>query len=90
MTLKNMLQYIYPNFFLVNFKKKIYTDDISVLFGYKDGIELVNTNRYKKCCYPVLASLIVNYKEQALITSIKTNTQCSICYVLPKKKRLIT
>ena len=55
----------------------------------KDGIELVYTNGYKKCCYLVLASFIVNCKKQVFITSIKANTQCLIYYVLPKERELI-
>lgn len=44
---------------------------------------------YKKHCYLVLADLMANCKEQVLITSIKTNMQCSICHVPLKEKELL-
>ena len=39
----------------------------------------------KCCCYPILADVIIDYKEHVLITGIKANTQYSICYVFPQK-----
>ena len=36
-------------------------------------MELVYINGYKKYCYPILADLIIDYKEQVLITGIKAN-----------------
>ena len=47
---------------------------IIVLLEYlKDGIELMYVNGYKKHCYLILTSLMMDYKEQILITGIKTN-----------------
>lgn len=58
------------------------TNDISALLKYiKDSIELVYVDGYKKCCYPILASFIIDYKKPGLIIDIKTNKQYSICYI---------
>ena len=59
---------------------------IALLEYLKNGIELVYIDGYKRRCYPVLASFIVDYEEQVLITSIKANIQCLICHVPPKKE----
>lgn len=32
-------------------------------------------------CYPILTNIIVNSKEQVLITGIKTNAQFFVCHV---------
>ena len=45
---------------------------------------------YKRRCYSILESFIVDYKEQVLITGIKGNMQCLIYYILPKEKELVT
>ena len=47
---------------------------------------MVYANDYIKHCYPIQANLMLDYKEQVLITGIKSNMQCSIYNVLPKKK----
>ena len=60
--------------------------DIALLETYKEGIEIWCANGFKRYCYLVLAGLMVDYEEQVLITGIKANMQCSICYV-PLKKR---
>lgn len=53
-------------------KKNI--DNVAILFKYiKDKIELVYVDSYKKYCYSVFASFIVNYKKQVSITDIKIN-----------------
>ena len=44
---------------------------------YVDGL--------KRCYYPILAGVIVDYKEQVFITEIKANVQCSICHVPPQE-----
>ncbi len=61
-----------------------------MLESSKDGIELVCADGYKRRCYPVLAGLMVDYKEQVLITGIKANMQYSICHVPPKERELVT
>ncbi len=70
--------------------KKRDTNDIAALLEYKDGIELVFVNGYKRRCYPILAGLIVDYEEQVLITGIKANIQCSIYHFPPKERELVT
>ena len=63
---------------------------MTALLGYKYSIELMYTNSCKKHCYPILASFMIDYKKQVLITGIKTNIQCYICHILPKIRALIT
>ena len=56
--------------------------DVTVLHEYtKEGIKLICADGYKKRCYPLLAGLMVDFKEQVFITDIKVNMQFSICYV---------
>ena len=45
---------------------------------------------FKRCYYPILTSVIVDYKEQVLITGIKTNMQCSICHISPQEREKLT
>ena len=89
MALKTMLQCTYSSFPSVELRKKD-TNDVVALVEHKDGIELVCTDGYKRRCYPVLAGLMVDYEEQVFITGIKGNMQCSICYVPPKERELVT
>ena len=83
MTLKTMLQRTYPNLSSVDF------NDIVALHEYKDGIKLVCSNSYKRCCYPVLVDFIVDYEEQVFITGIKANMPCYIGHVPIKKRELV-
>ncbi len=69
--------------------KKVDTNDVVAMFDYKDSIELVYADGYKKLCYPVLASFMIDYKEQVFITSIKANMQCWIYHVPLKEKKLV-
>ena len=64
--------------------------DIALLKTYKEGIEIRCADGFKRCCYLVFAGLMVDYKEQVLITGVKANMQCSICHVPPKKKERMT
>lgn len=64
--------------------------DIALLEICKDGIEIRYAHDFKQHCYPILASLMIDYKEQVLIIGIKTNIQCSIYYILLKKREYIT
>ena len=89
MALKTMLQRTYPSLPFVELNKRD-TNDIAALLEHKAGIELVYTDGYKRRCYPVLAGLMVDYEEQVFITGIKGNMQCSICYVPPKERELVT
>ncbi len=45
---------------------------------------------FKKRCYPILASLMVDYEKQVLITGIKANMQYSICHIPLKERELVT
>ena len=64
--------------------------DIVLLETYKEGIEIRCADGFKRRCYLVLAGLMVDYKEQVLITGVKANMQCSICHVLPKERERVT
>ena len=72
MTLKTMLQCIYPNLSSIELRKRG-TNDIAALLEHKDGIKLMYADGYKRRCYLVLVGLMVDYKEQVFITGIKTN-----------------
>ena len=85
-----MLQHTYPSLSSDDFKKKGDTNNVTALLEYKDGIELVCADGYKRRCYPALAGFIVDYEEQVFITSIKANMQYFIYHVLPKKRELVT
>ena len=41
---------------------------------------------FTRHCHPIIAGMMVDYKEQVLITSIKSNSHCSICQVPPNKR----
>ena len=43
---------------------------------------------YKRQCYSILVDFMVDYKEQVFITGTKVNMKCSICHILPRKKRV--
>ena len=49
--------------------------DIALLETYKEGIEIRCANSFKQRCYPLLAGLMVDYKEQVFITGVKANMQ---------------
>lgn len=40
---------------------------------YNEGIKIVCKDNLKYCCYPILISIIIDYKKQVLITIIKAN-----------------
>ena len=83
-----MLQHIYLSLSFVKLRKKD-DNDIVALLEHKDSFKLVCVDSYKKCCYPILVDLILDYKEQVCITGIKENMQCLICHILPKKREFI-
>ena len=89
MALKTMLQHTYPNLSSVELRKRD-TNNVVALLKHKDGIELMCADGYKRCSHPVLASLMIDYKELVFIKGIKANIECSICHILSKKRELIT
>ena len=64
--------------------------DIALQETYKEHIKIRCTNSFERHCYPIFLALMVNYKEEVLITGIKANMQCLIFYVLPKKREIVT
>ena len=44
----------------------------------------------KHRCYPILAGVIVDYKEQVFITGIKANVQYSVCHVFSQEQENLT
>ncbi len=44
----------------------------------------------KYCYYPILMSIIVDYKEQVLITRIKANMECFVCHVPLQEQKNLT
>ncbi len=45
---------------------------------------------YIRLCYPIITRMTVNYKEQALITRVKSRQHYSICTVLSNKRENLT
>ena len=84
MALNTMLQHIYPILPSMKSRKRD-NNDVAALFEHKNGIELMYADNYKTRCYPVLAGFILEYKKQILLTGLKVNIQCSICYVSLKE-----
>lgn len=64
-------------------------DIIAVLQNYKNDIELMFANGYKRRCYLVLAGFMVDYKEQVFIIDIKVNMQYLICNIPLKERELV-
>lgn len=54
-----------------------------------DGIKLISVNGYKLYYYFILASFIVDFKEQVFILDIKANMQYLICYFSSKEKESV-
>ncbi len=57
---------------------------------YGDGIEMICIDGLKRRYYLILAGVMVDYKEQVLITRIKANMQCSVCHVPPQEQKNLT
>ena len=45
---------------------------------------------YKRLCYSILVSLMINYEKQFFITNIEENIKYLICHILLKVKELAT
>ena len=63
--------------------------DIALFETYKEGSKIRYANSFKRRCYPVFVGLMVDYKEQVLITGVKANMKCFICLILPKKREYV-
>lgn len=72
MALKTMLQHTYYSLSSLTLRNED-TEDIVALFDYKDGIDLMSTDGYKKLYYPVLADFMIDYKDHVFVTDIKAN-----------------
>ena len=51
---------------------------------------MICANGFKHRYYLILAGVIVDYKEQVLITGIKINMQCFICHIALQKREILT
>ena len=60
MALKIILQRTYPTFSFIELKEGN-TNHIAESLEHKDGIKLVYADSYKRCCYFILASFMVDY-----------------------------
>jgi hypothetical protein len=56
----------------------------------KKGFNVTCADGYVRLCYPIIAGMTVDYKEQALITRVKSRQHCSICIVLSDKRENLT
>lgn len=57
---------------------------------YNEGIEMICVDGLKYHYDPILIGITIDYKEQVLITVIKTNIQCSVCHIFPDKRENLT
>ena len=57
---------------------------------YDEGIEMISIDVLKRRCYPILAGVMVDYKEQVLITGKKANVLYSICHVFLQERENLT
>lgn len=78
-----------PAFLFSTWRKKD-TNSVTILLEHQDGIKLVYADGYKRHCYLVLAGFLLDYKEQVIITGIKSNLQYLICHILLKEREFIT
>ena len=51
---------------------------------------MICANGFKRRWYPILAGVMVDYKEQVLITGVKKNMQCYVCHVFPQERENLT
>ena len=49
------------------------------------GLLMIWIDENMQKCHPIITSISINYKEQVMITSIKSGIQCTICQVPPNK-----
>ena len=89
MAFKTMLWYSYPSLPSTELRKRD-INDVTALLEHPNGIELIYADGYKRRCYPVLTSLMVDYKKQVFIIGIKANMQYSIYHVLSKERELVS
>lgn len=54
--------------------------EIVVKMYYDNSIEKICIDNLKRCCYPILAKVMVDYKEEVFINKIKLNIQYSVCH----------
>lgn len=60
--------------------------DIVLQEIYKESIEICYTNNFKQYCYLIFAGLIIDYKKQVLIISIKANMHSLFAMFYQKKE----
>ena len=51
-----------------------------------EDLLMMYTNRRVQQCHHIISDMNVDYKEQVVITSIKSGMQCFICQVSSKKR----
>jgi hypothetical protein len=54
------------------------------------GFNVVCADGFVRKFYPIIAGMMVDYEEQALITGIKSGQHCSICKVPPNERETLT
>ncbi len=52
----------------------------------KKGFNITYIDGYVRLCYSIITRMTINYKEQALITRVKSRQHYSICKVLFNKR----
>jgi prepilin-type processing-associated H-X9-DG protein len=56
----------------------------------QDGFAVTYADGHVRKCYPIIAGIMADYKEQVLITGIKKAQHYSICVVLPNERENLT
>ena len=51
-----------------------------------EGLLMMCTDENVQQCHPIIAGMSVDYKEQVVITGIKSGMQCSMCQVPPNER----
>jgi hypothetical protein len=56
----------------------------------KEGFNVTYADGYVRLCYSIITRITINYKEQALITRVKSGQYYSICIVPSDKRENLT
>ncbi len=51
-----------------------------------EGLLMMCADGRVRRCHPIIAGMSVDYKEQVVITGIKSGMQCSMCQVPPEER----
>jgi hypothetical protein len=52
----------------------------------RDGIQIKCADGHYRNCFPIIAGIMADYEEQALLTGVKSGRHCTICQVPPSER----